>query len=52
MGNYPYPSSYMGGALPAWPMRAACQRLSSPSFSSTQLLKASSLLFCLPSPDI
>lgn len=29
MGNYPYPSSYMGGdaqhPLPAWPMRAACR---------------------------
>ena len=41
MGNYPYPSSYMGGALPAWPMRAACERLASPRLSSTQLLTAS-----------
>lgn len=41
MGNYPYPSSYMGGALPAWPMRAACQLLASPRLSSTQLLTAS-----------
>ncbi len=28
MGNYPFPSSYMGGTpqhpLPAWPMRVAC----------------------------
>ncbi|CAK0782805.1 hypothetical protein CVIRNUC_006000 [Coccomyxa viridis] len=40
MGNYPYPSSYMGGALPAWPMRAACERLASPRLSSYQLLQA------------
>jgi len=40
MGNYPYPSSYMGGELPAWPMRAACERLASPSMSSSKLLKA------------
>ena len=39
MGNYPYPSSYMGGALPAWPMRAACELLASPRLSSTQLLE-------------
>ena len=42
MGNYPYPSSYMGGALPAWPMRAACELLASPRLSSTQLLTACS----------
>ena len=42
MGNYPYPSSYMGGALPAWPMRAACELLASPRLSSTQLLTAGS----------
>ena len=46
MGNYPYPSSYMGGALPAWPMRAACERLASPRLSSYQLLQACS------SPDM
>jgi hypothetical protein len=39
MGNYPYPSSYMGGALPAWPMRAACGLLASPRLSSTKLLE-------------
>ena len=38
MGNYPYPSSYMGGALPAWPMRTACELLASPRLSSTKLL--------------
>jgi hypothetical protein len=39
MGNYPYPSSYMGGALPAWPMRAACQHLSEEDMSWGSLLK-------------
>jgi hypothetical protein len=32
MGNYPYPSYYIGGTpdtpLPAWPMRVACAFLS------------------------
>ena len=47
MGNYPYPSSYMGGALPAWPMRAACQLLASPRLSSTQLLAVRSQCSCV-----
>ncbi len=34
MGDYPYPSMYIlngQGTLPAWPVRAACQRLDFPA---------------------
>ena len=48
MGNYPYPSSYMGGALPAWPMRAACELLASPRLSSTKLLNVRMSRPCFP----
>ena len=38
MGNFPYPSDYLlnsgGGALPAWPVRAACARLSDSALSA------------------
>ncbi len=40
MGNYPYESSYMGGALPAWPMRAACEFLAAAQPTDTELLQA------------
>lgn len=43
MGNYPYPSHYMGGSaehpLPAWPMRAACQHLSAEGLQGHLLLQ-------------
>ncbi len=39
MGNYPYPSTYMGGALPAWPMRAACEHLAQQNPSQEDLLQ-------------
>ena len=39
MGNYPFASSYMGGALPPWPMRAACDILADESPSDGQLLR-------------
>ena len=39
MGNYPYPSEYMGGALPAWPMRAACELLAEEDLSDAELLQ-------------
>ncbi|KAK9812902.1 hypothetical protein WJX72_005519 [[Myrmecia] bisecta] len=44
MGNYPYPSSYMGGTadhpLPAWPMRVACQHLSQADMQDDGLFEA------------
>ena len=39
MGNYPFASSYMGGALPPWPMRAACDILADESPSDGELLR-------------
>ncbi len=39
MGNYPYPSTYMGGALPAWPMRAACDHLAKEKAGKEDLLQ-------------
>ena len=39
MGNYPFASSYMGGALPPWPMRAACNILADNSPSDGELLR-------------
>ena len=39
MGNYPYPSEYMGGALPAWPMRAACKLLAAEDPSDVEMLQ-------------
>ena len=39
MGNYPYPSTYMGGALPAWPMRAACDHLAKEKPGKEDLLQ-------------
>ena len=45
MGNYPFPSNYMGGTaehpIPAWPSRAACSHLSIPSPSDSELLAVS-----------
>lgn len=43
MGNYPYPSTYMGGALPAWPMRAACECLAHDKPSQEDLMQVLSL---------
>ena len=40
MGNYPYPSTYMAGALPAWPVRAACRFLAAKAPSEGELLQA------------
>ncbi|KAK9796283.1 hypothetical protein WJX73_004046 [Symbiochloris irregularis] len=44
MGNYPFPSNYMGGTeehpLPAWPMRAACSHLSGKLPDDADLLAA------------
>ena len=43
MGNYPWPSSYIGGSaehpLPAWPMRAACSHLAAEEPSDDALLE-------------
>jgi hypothetical protein len=45
MGNYPYPSSYIGGSeahpLPAWPMRAACSFLNATDPEDGELLQVS-----------
>ena len=43
MGNYPYPSSYIlngDGLLPAYPMRAACERLAEPGLAGDAALAA------------
>lgn len=42
MGDYPYPSNYMlngQGVLPAYPMRAACQPLSTQGLTGSALLE-------------
>ena len=38
MGNYPYESSYLtqGGAMPAWPIRAACRLLSAETSEASE----------------
>lgn len=47
MGNYPYPSSYMGGSLdhrlPAWPMREACRHMTRRHHSHTLTASDSSM---------
>ena len=45
MGNYPFASSYMGGALPPWPMRAACDILGDEDPSDGELLRVRPLCY-------
>ena len=43
MGNYPYESSYLtqGGAMPAWPIRAACRLLSAETSEASETSETS-----------